>query len=178
MMNPWRFVSPETALPCNPACAQPLVSRSFHMGLALFALSALAQPFHAVVHWFQSQDGAPARSAARPACNASVCREVFPPGPATGVDAQSTQPSPWSATARGPAVSATTSARSHRSVRLQSAPSGTTRLRTPSRQSSHSPVRVLYPPTRSNAGRMVIAGRMADVCAELERMVACETWHH
>ena len=78
------------------------------MGLALFALSALAQPFHAVVHWFQSQDGAPARSAARPACNASVCREVFPPGPATGVDAQSTQPSPWSATARGPAVSATT----------------------------------------------------------------------
>jgi hypothetical protein len=25
---------------------------------------------------------------------------------------------------------------------------------------------------------MVIAGRMADVCAELERMAACDTWHH
>ena len=29
--------------------------------------------------------------------------------------------------------------------------------------------------SRSNAGRMVISGRMADVCAELDRMVARES---
>jgi hypothetical protein len=28
--------------------------------------------------------------------------------------------------------------------------------------------------TRSQVGRMVISGRMADVCAELDRLAACE----
>ena len=28
--------------------------------------------------------------------------------------------------------------------------------------------------TRASVGRMVISGRMADVCAELDRLVACE----
>ena len=30
---------------------------------------------------------------------------------------------------------------------------------------------------RSSVGRMVISGRMADVCAELDRLVARETEH-
>ena len=29
-----------------------------------------------------------------------------------------------------------------------------------------------------NAGRMVISGRMADVCAELDRLAACEATRH
>ena len=178
MTNPWRFVSPETAPPCNPACAQPLTSRSFHMGLALFAFSALAQPFHALVHWLQPQTGVPAPNAARLASNANGCREVFSPGPTTVADPLSTLSSSWSAGDGCLAVSAPTSTRSHRSVRLQSAPSGPSGIRTPGRQGTHRPVRVLHSPPRSNAGRMVIAGRMADVCAELERMVACETRHH
>lgn len=31
---------------------------------------------------------------------------------------------------------------------------------------------------RSQVGRMVISGRMADVCAELDRLAACEAAHH
>jgi len=38
------------------------------------------------------------------------------------------------------------------------------------------PSRPLRCHTSAN-GRMVIAGRMADVCAELERMAACEQRH-
>ncbi len=41
------------------------------------------------------------------------------------------------------------------------------------------PLRVLHvvDPTTRGAGRMVISGRMADVCAELERLAACEARH-
>jgi hypothetical protein len=39
-------------------------------------------------------------------------------------------------------------------------------------------VRVVEPRhSRVNAGRMVISGRMADVCAELDRLAALETGH-
>ncbi len=31
--------------------------------------------------------------------------------------------------------------------------------------------------SRSQVGRMVISGRMADVCAELDRLAACEAAH-
>ncbi len=31
---------------------------------------------------------------------------------------------------------------------------------------------------RSQVGRMVISGRMADVCAELDRLAACEAARH
>ncbi len=37
-------------------------------------------------------------------------------------------------------------------------------------------VRVVEPgQSRSSVGRIVISGRMADVCAELDRLAACET---
>ncbi|MEO9103234.1 MAG: hypothetical protein ABJB17_03250 [Burkholderiales bacterium] len=41
------------------------------------------------------------------------------------------------------------------------------------------PLRVLHviDPAARGAGRMVISGRMADVCAELERLAACEARH-
>ncbi len=41
------------------------------------------------------------------------------------------------------------------------------------------PLRVLHvvDPATRGAGRMVISGRMADVCAELERLAACEARH-
>ena len=38
-------------------------------------------------------------------------------------------------------------------------------------------VRVLEEPSAISAGRMVISGRMADVCAELERLAALEADH-
>ncbi len=44
------------------------------------------------------------------------------------------------------------------------------------------PVRVVHVRevghTRSGAGRVVISGRMADVCAELDRLAACEARAH
>lgn len=41
------------------------------------------------------------------------------------------------------------------------------------------PLRVLHvvDPAARGVGRMVISGRMADVCAELERLAACEARH-
>lgn len=46
----------------------------------------------------------------------------------------------------------------------------------PRTSDTHPPLRVLRSHT-SACGRMVIAGRMADVCAELDRLAACENRH-
>ena len=55
----------------------------------------------------------------------------------------------------------------------------TTPLRSPRPNQSSRPLRVLRvvdaDQTRSNIGRIVISGRMADVCAELDRMVQRES---
>ncbi len=46
----------------------------------------------------------------------------------------------------------------------------------------HRPLRVVRVmeagQSRSQVGRMVISGRMADVCAELDRLAACEATRH
>lgn len=62
-------------------------------------------------------------------------------------------------------------------TRMHGAPRATTGPATAARRGTRRPVRVLHPASHAEAGRMVIAGRMADVCAELERMAACEASH-
>jgi len=48
----------------------------------------------------------------------------------------------------------------------------------PSHDSAHRPLRIVRVmeagQTPAQVGRMVISGRMADVCAELDRLAACE----
>jgi hypothetical protein len=52
----------------------------------------------------------------------------------------------------------------------------------PARRNAHRPLRTLRVMEVGQApeqvGRMVISGRMADVCAELDRLVACEARLH
>lgn len=146
------------------------------MGLALFAISALSQPFHTLAHWFHPRRCTHSRSAVlHPARTACVCREGLSPA---SIATQS-KPLPLKpASAASMAILAPDSLRSHSAARMQRATSDPARPGTSSLRSTLRPVRVLHPQSRSEAGRMVIAGRMADVCAELERMAACETWHH
>ncbi|WP_394756246.1 hypothetical protein [Rhodoferax sp.] len=55
---------------------------------------------------------------------------------------------------------------------------GTGKRATPSHASAHRPLRIVRVMEAGQAstqvGRMVISGRMADVCAELDRLAACE----
>jgi hypothetical protein len=52
----------------------------------------------------------------------------------------------------------------------------------PARRNAHRPLRTVRVmesgQTPGQVGRMVMSGRMADVCAELDRMVACEARLH
>jgi hypothetical protein len=52
----------------------------------------------------------------------------------------------------------------------------------PARRNTHRPLRTLRVmeanQTPGHVGRMVMSGRMADVCAELDRLVACEARLH
>jgi hypothetical protein len=56
------------------------------------------------------------------------------------------------------------------------------RVLAPASRSSHRPLRTLrvmeVGQTPGQVGRMVMSGRMADVCAELDRLVACEARLH
>ena len=149
-------------------------SRSFHMRLALSTFSVLSQSFSALAHWLHPSRDTHSGNAALPlpARTASVCREGLSSGALSGTSAQLKPSLRHSASAGGSAP------RSHITHCLQSAASGTFGPSASIRRNARRPVRVLHPAARSEVGRMVIAGRMADVCAELERMAACDTWHH
>ncbi len=141
------------------------------MGLALFALSAFSQPLHALVHWLQpgryTDDSRSAVPAARIAGSAPEGLSSCAVPSTAATSRPHFQP---------PALAAGT--HRHAAGRVQSAPSGFSGPATGSRHSARRPVRVLHATSRTEVGRMVISGRMADVCAELERMTACETWRH
>ena len=143
------------------------------MRLAFSTFSALSQSFSALAHWLHPSRGELSSSAAAPSAHtASVCSHGPSPGAVSDVAAQSKSP------LRHPASAGMSIQRSHIKQRLQSAASGTFGSGASSHRNTRRPVRVLHPAARSEVGRMVIAGRMADVCAELERMAACDTWHH
>ena len=147
------------------------------MGLALFAFSALSQPFHAFAHWFHPGRDTHEQSPEHPAPTFCGRRDELLTCGLTGIAEQSRPPIQEQSVTAGTTVLAASIARRHTAARLHSAPFGTTGPGAAS-LGKRSPVRVLHPASRSEVGRMVIAGRMADVCAELERMAACETWRH
>ena len=159
-------------------CSTP-DTRSFHMGLALFALSTLSRPFHAFVDWLQpgrcaddSRNAVPTARIAGSGSDGLSSRT----SPGTGAESRSHFQPP--AVAADAAVSVPAITRRHAAGRAQSAPSGSSGPASASRHSARRPVRILHAASRAEVGRMVIAGRMAVVCAELERMTACETWRH
>lgn len=176
--KPWRFSSPESA---HHLAILPVLNpntRSFHMGLALITLSALSQPLHALVHWFHPGRRPHSQSAMPPTRTSSVCLKGTSPCAVTSIAARSKPPFQQTTSTASTAVAVSASARLHTSVHLQCAPSSIAEPGTTSRLSTRRQVRVLHPASRPEVGRMVISGRMADVCTELERMVACEAWHH
>ena len=143
------------------------------MRLAFSTFSALSQSFSALAHWLHPSRGELLSSAAAPtASTASVCSQGPLPGAVSGIAGRS-KPTLRQLASVGMSVP-----RSHITHRVHSATSGTFAPGASSHRNARRPVRVLHPAARSEVGRMVIAGRMADVCAELERMAACDTWHH
>lgn len=160
-------------------CSTP-DTRSFHMGLALFALSALSQPLHAFVHWLQPGRCTDDSRTAVPAAGiAGSGPEGLSSCAVRGAAAKS-RPHYFQlpAFAAGTVVLVPASNRRHAPDREHCAPFNSSGPAAASRQSARRPVRVLHAASRTEVGRMVISGRMADVCAELERMTACETWRH
>ena len=143
------------------------------MRLAFSTFSALSQSFSALAHWLHPSRGELSSSAAAPtASTASVCSQGPLPGAVSGIAGRSKPP------LRQLASVGMSVPRSHIKQRLHSATSGTFGSGASGHRNTRRLVRVLHPAARSEVGRMVIAGRMADVCAELERMAACDTWHH
>ena len=128
------------------------------MAIALPLLAHVFEPVQAMVQWLSG--GAPARHAGpahsgRPVAPAGSERHR-PPRPAA-------LPRERSASAACPALA----------QRAWGGPTRSGPLQRPLRV-----VRVIdHRSDREVAGRMVISGRMADVCAELDRLAALETRH-
>lgn len=134
------------------------------MGIASLTLSAFSQPLHALARWLQpAMHGGLDTAVARPrTCKAPLPATIQVPAWPGAVAARMPRDEPTLAAAgsRSPTPApGTEAACSHaqacRVVRvLRTAASG------------------------ADAGRLVISGRMADVCAELDRMAAREALQH
>lgn len=146
------------------------------MGLALFTLTALQNPLRGLKRLLVH----PAHTDAAVDADATVLGRPRPPIPQQG-------PRPlrgnWPFTVKPPLRPSEAPARqpapAGRSF-LPMAPMGSDRhaflsiRATDSNVGSLRPTRALRRVSDSGTGRLVIAGRMADVCAELDRMVASE----
>ncbi|WP_353235933.1 hypothetical protein [Diaphorobacter ruginosibacter] len=121
------------------------------MRSALIELTSLTQPFHSVTHWL-----------ARRAGNDSVVHEST-----TAIDISELKllVRPRLAKARSLRASASNSD----NMAGTRAPASRT-LITPPEAPQRPALRVVVKPDASGMGRMVISGRMADVCAELDRL--------
>lgn len=147
------------------------------MGLALFTLAALQHPLRGLKRLLVQ----PARADASADANTAVAGRPRQPTPQQG-------PRPlrgnWPFTVKPPL-------RPSEAPTRQPAPAGRCFLPTANPMGSHRhaflsarpidshasgprPPKVLRRVSDSGTGRLVIAGRMADVCAELDRMVASE----
>lgn len=120
------------------------------MGLAFLAVSTLAQPLAALHRWWTADRSLPAPQQR----HLPVTPGVQPSGHAQPL-------------ARTAAHAPTTLPCAKRAPGSQV---GTSRSKT----DKSFPLRVLHP---HGSGRMAIAGRMADVCAELDRLAASELSH-
>lgn len=142
------------------------------MGIALLAVSTLAHPLNTLHRWWRTRD-ALTRLPDTQRHPAHLPREGSYPAPATWAGRLRGTPRGTSlalgahgasTNAVAPATRAPTAYAAQRAARHALCPTA-----------AQHPVRVLRRnPASSGAGRMVIAGRMADVCAELERLAACE----
>ncbi len=133
------------------------------MGIASLTFSAFSQPLHALARWLQpAMHGGHDTAAARP----RTCKAPLPATPAPAW--------PGAVAARMPRDEPTLAAAGSRS---QSPTPGT---EAPcSHAQARRVVRVLRTAASgADAGRLVISGRMADVCAELDRMAAREALQH
>lgn len=141
------------------------------MGIASLTFSAFSQPLHALARWLQpAMHGGHDSAAARPrTCKAPLPATPTPAWPAAlaRVPRDETMLAPASSRPLGapagaePLCSATAQiAKVHAGTRHGQARRAVRVLRTAA--------------PGTDAGRLVISGRMADVCAELDRMAARE----
>jgi hypothetical protein len=185
---------------CNPACVQPPIGR-FHMGIAASTLFTLPRSLRLVARWIHERiryhrTSAPrcaatlrrlagsAAGSSRPGAFSQPLRDPLRTGPASArplpanAPCRRLQPSPLSESlstqctgaymgqglmacpAQGPASS-------DQKVQWSRTPSA----KAPSERPPPPPVRRRFD---AISGRFVIAGRMADVCAELDRLAAAE----
>ncbi len=137
------------------------------MGIALLAASAFVHPLHALGLWWRRQR----THAMAPACRAlapSVARHAAHPGAALRHAISTTALD----------VAAPSEAEKRAQSRPVAAESARTALPLSAARATgpHRAVRVLRRPG-AGSDRLVISGRMVDVCAELERLAAREVPH-
>ena len=189
----WVFWYSATLQSC--LCSTPDF-RSFHMGIALFTLSAVQNPFRSLKKLLANPASAPKDRLDLRAQPVDMRRARPGNAPASAsrsddaqalVPSNSTEPLPqrplrgnWPFTAKPPArtpESPTRSAATHRSF-LPTHMAGSKRQAfLASVGADHCPpqsTRVLRRASDTGTCRLVIAGRMADVCAELDRLAASE----
>ena len=126
------------------------------MGIALLAVSTLAHPLTVLHRWWN-------RERAPMAQRAATTRKA-----ATERTAQPSDGQPLSGLGKHPCAIPGSLCLGRAPDTARRPPTHPLRAATP----SSGAIRVLR-----RHGRMVIAGRMADVCAELERLAACEPQH-
>jgi hypothetical protein len=161
----WSALGQCTSLAILPVFTTEL--RSLHMGIAFLTFSAFSQPLHALARWLQPAMHGGARDAARTrTCKAPLVAHANPAWPGASVPLDGLPPANTGNTAAPPCGGEP----------LRSA----TTPPTPTRTSGHAASRHAAPrrvvrvlrtaATGTDTGRLVISGRMADVCAELDRM--------
>lgn len=186
----WRSTTSQSCL-----CSTPDF-RSFHMGIALFTLSALQNPLRSLKKLFANSERAstgpldllvqpvgmeeakPGNSLASASRGDSI--QALVPSKSTEHQGQRPLRGNWPFTAKPPVRTPESPARptaAHRSF-LPTHMAGSTRQAfLASLGTDTSPprsARVLRQASDAGAVRLVIAGRMADVCAELDRLAASE----
>lgn len=136
------------------------------MGIALLAASALAQPLTALHRWWSSR-------------HAALAPQCPPPSGAIRAAAPRTRPSSAEPCTAG--ADCRTMPFPQAAYERPATASG--RMRPPDGRALHAarhlpenafPLRVLH---AHRSGRMAISGRMAEVCAELDRLAASELRH-
>jgi len=163
------------------------------MGIALTTFSAFSMPLRSLTRWFHSTAALAAQSAAGSPPSRSRRDEADRGNGGDTAGSRTTHrpqglPGPrplrgnWPFTVNTPqtppAESPGRQAATGRAQSLIPAPPAGSRsacaASRPTDGSGRRTAKVLHSISTPGAGRLVIAGRMADVCAELDRMVACE----
>ncbi|MDZ7862740.1 hypothetical protein [Acidovorax sp.] len=135
------------------------------MGIASLTFSAFSHPLHALTRWLQpAAHGGHDTTAARP----RTCKAALPATPAPA------WPAAAAAAVRMPRDEVTPAAVGSRLPNPAPGPEALC-----NHAQARRVVRVLRTAASgADAGRLVISGRMADVCAELDRMAAREALQH